>query len=158
MITSLITDESIQILNNNYIGDLAYVYNNRPYIVPTTYFYDSKQHTIICYSGKGHKINALQKNNAIALCISNIENVNHWESILIHGTYTERTGSDAKALLHRFSLGVKELIKKKENRSVDFITQFCSKIYTKYLPVIFTIKIEGITGKKRESYMLESSC
>ncbi len=150
MITSLNTKEKNFILSTNYLGNLGYIYKNEPYVVPITYFYDETQNNIVCYSGNGHKINALRKNNAISLCVTDIDSVNEWTSVLVQGTYKEHEGSEAKALLHEFSLGVKDLILKKEHRSLDFINQFSSKIYKDDTPVVFTIKIEEITGKRRK--------
>ena len=70
-------------------------------------------------------------------------------SVLVQGIFNELEGSVAKAQLHEFSLGVKDLILKKEQRKLDFISEFSSKIYNDDLPIVFTIKIEEITGKIR---------
>lgn len=150
MIKTLDTDEKTFILRANYIGYLGYIYNNEPFVIPITYFYDEAQNNIICYSGNGHKINALRKNNNVSLCISNIDSVNAWKSILVQGKYKEHSGTYAKALLHQFSLGVKDLILNKEQRDLDFISQFSSKIYNDDMPVVFTITIEDLVGRKRK--------
>ena len=149
MIKTIETKEKTFILSRNHIGYFAYIYNNEPFVVPITYFYDEEQNNIICYSANGHKINALRKNNAASLCVTDIDSVNEWKSIMVRGTYKEHSGSGAKALLHQFSLGVKDLILKKENRDLDFISQFSSKIYNDDIPIVFTISIEEISGRKR---------
>jgi|TARA_R110000751_G_scaffold168699_1_gene274631 nitroimidazol reductase NimA-like FMN-containing flavoprotein (pyridoxamine 5'-phosphate oxidase superfamily) len=150
MMRTLNTSEKASILHNNYIGNLGYIYNNKPIIVPITYFYNEEQHNIICYSGNGHKTNALRKTNAVSLCVSVIDSVNSWESVLVQGIYEEHTGSSAKAILHQFSIGVKKIILNQEQRHLDFINQFSSRIYNDDIPIVFTINIEGITGKRRE--------
>jgi nitroimidazol reductase NimA-like FMN-containing flavoprotein (pyridoxamine 5'-phosphate oxidase superfamily) len=150
MIITLNTSEMALILNTNYIGNLGYIYNNKPFIVPITYFYNEEQHNIICYSGNGHKTKALRKINTVSLCVSVIDSVNSWESVLVQGIYEEHTGSNAKAILHQFSLGVKKIISNQEQRNLDFINQFSSKVYDDDIPVVFTIKIEGVIGKRRE--------
>jgi nitroimidazol reductase NimA-like FMN-containing flavoprotein (pyridoxamine 5'-phosphate oxidase superfamily) len=149
MIRQLKDKECIHILTNNYIGNLAYIYNGSPFITPITYFYHEKMNAIIGYSAEGHKIKAMRKEPSVSMSVSDIDSVNTWDSVLIHGRYQELSGSDAKAHLHDFSLGVKDLIIRKEHRSLDFINQFSSKIYKDDLPVIFLIKIEAITGKMR---------
>jgi nitroimidazol reductase NimA-like FMN-containing flavoprotein (pyridoxamine 5'-phosphate oxidase superfamily) len=150
MIITLNTNEKATILLTNYLGNLGYIYNNKPFIVPITYFYNEEQHNIICYSGNGHKINALRKTNAVSLCVSVIDSVNSWESVLVQGIYEEHTGSSAKAILHQFSTGVKKIILNQEQRRLNFINQFSSRIYDDDIPIVFTINIEGITGKRRE--------
>jgi nitroimidazol reductase NimA-like FMN-containing flavoprotein (pyridoxamine 5'-phosphate oxidase superfamily) len=137
------------ILENNYVGNLGYIYLNRPFVVPITYFFDKENNVIICYSGEGHKMNALRKNNAVSLLVDRIESIGNWESVLVHGIFEEHFGSDAKAYLHKFSLGVKDVVMEKEHKKLDFISEFSSKIFNENVPSVFIIKIEGITGKKR---------
>ncbi len=150
MIKTIETKEKTFILSTNYIGYLGYVYKNEPFVVPITYFYNEEQNSIICYSANGHKVNALRKNGTVSLCVADIDSVNDWKSVLVQGRYEEHSGSDAKTLLHEFSLGVKDLILRKENRDLDFISQFSSKIYNDDVPIVFVIKIEAISGRKRK--------
>jgi len=137
------------ILENNYIGHIGYIYQNKPYVVPITFYYNKENHTIICYSGDGHKMNAMRKNNAVSLQVNEIDNMINWKSVLVHGIFEQHFGSDAKAYLHKFSLGVKDVIIEREHRKVNFISEFSSKIYKDDIPAVFLIKIEEITGKKR---------
>jgi len=149
MIKNLNKEESLNLLRNNYIGNLGYIFNNQPYIVPMTYYFDEKTDTIICYTAEGHKIKAMRNNNHVALEVAEIQSVNHWISVLVEGIFEELKGSDIKIKLHTFSLGVKEIIKSKEHRGVDFISEFSSKVYKNDLPIAFLIKIDHIVGKKR---------
>jgi hypothetical protein len=137
------------ILENNYIGHLGYIYQNKPYVVPITYYFDKDSNAIICYSGEGHKITAMRKNTDVSLQVAEISTVNNWKSVLVHGKFEQHFGSDAKAYLHAFSLGVKDVIMEREHAKLDFISEFSSKIYKGDNPIVFLIKIEEITGKKR---------
>ena len=149
MIKNLDKKENIFILENNFIGYLGYIYQNTPFVVPITYFFDKKNNAIICYSGQGHKINAMRKNKTVSLQVAEITAVNHWKSVLVHGSFEQHYGSDAKAYLHAISLGVKDVVLKREQRDLDFISQFSSNIHKDDTPVVFLIKVEDITGKKR---------
>lgn len=149
MFENLEEKEAEFILENNYIGHLGYIYENRPYVVPITYFFDIENNAIICYSDDGHKMNAMRKNNIVSLQVGEIEAVNQWKSILVHGIFEQHFGSDAKAYLHKFSLGIKDIIIEKEHRKVNFISDFSSEIYKDGFPIVFLIKINEITGKKR---------
>ncbi|MEP3836726.1 MAG: pyridoxamine 5'-phosphate oxidase family protein [Algibacter sp.] len=151
MIRNLKKDESIKILESNYIGNLSYIYRDRPYVVPITYFFDTKNNVIIGYSSEGHKIRAMRKNVSVSLGVSEVDSVNSWNSVLAQGTFKELSGSDAKAQLHIFSLGVKDLIINKEHRKLDFISEFSSKIYKDDLPIVFQIRVDEITGKIRRN-------
>ncbi|WP_292889879.1 pyridoxamine 5'-phosphate oxidase family protein [Nonlabens sp.] len=150
MIITLNNSQKALLLKTNYIGHLGYLSNNQLFIVPITYFYNEEHNNIICYSGNGHKTKALRKKNTVSLYVSVIDSVKRWESVLVQGSYEEHNGSDAKAILHQFSSGVKNIIWNQEHRNLDFINQFSSKIYDDDIPVVFTIKIDVITGKRRE--------
>ncbi len=151
MIRTLNETERLKLLETNYIGNLSYIYRGRPFIAPITYYYNKRNNVIIGYSSEGHKIRAMRKNPNICLNVSEIESVNSWLSVLVQGVFIEITGSEAKAKLHKFSLGVKDLIIRKEHRELDFISEFSSKISTDDLPVVFTINIEEVTGKMRQN-------
>jgi nitroimidazol reductase NimA-like FMN-containing flavoprotein (pyridoxamine 5'-phosphate oxidase superfamily) len=140
------------VLENNYIGHLGYIYQNRPYVVPLTYSYDKESNAIICYSGEGHKIDAMRKNSIVSIQVADIESDTKWKSVLVHGSFKQLFGADAKANLHKFSLNVKEVILNKELREVNFISEFSSKIYNDEVPTVFIIEIEEITGKKRITF------
>ncbi|MDN3493231.1 pyridoxamine 5'-phosphate oxidase family protein [Winogradskyella bathintestinalis] len=151
MIRILSQIESTRILTSNYIGNLGYIYRNRPYVVPITYFFDAENNVIIGYSAEGHKIRAMRKNENVSLSVSEVDSVNSWNSVMAQGRFSELSGSDAKAQLHIFSLGVKDLIINKEHRKLDFISDFSSKIYKDDLPIVFQIKIDEITGRIRRN-------
>jgi len=149
MLKKLTTSEKKLLLSKNYIGNLGYIDANQPYIIPITYFFDEPKNRIICYSNGGHKIDALRKDNSISLNVTDIDSVNKWRSVLVLGTYNEIEGSDAKSLLHEFSLGVKRVIFENELRDLDYIHEFSSKIYDGEIPIVFTIEIDELTGKSR---------
>lgn len=150
MIKNLDIKECYFILENNYIGYLSYIYQDKPHVLPITYYYDKVSNAIICYSGEGHKITAMRKNSAVSLQVSEISTVNNWKSVLVHGKFEQHFGSDAKAYLHTFSLGVKDVIMEKEHTKLDYISEFSSKIYKGENPIVYLIRIEEITGKKRK--------
>jgi uncharacterized protein len=151
MIRNLNKSEKLKLLESNYIGYLSYIYRNRPFIAPITYFFNKAKNEIIGYSAEGHKVTAMRKNNNVCINVTDVDSVNEWKSVSAQGIYEELNGSSAKAKLHEFSLGVKDLIIAKEHRELDFISQFSSKIYKNDMPVIFTIKVEELTGRIRKS-------
>ncbi|WP_299521399.1 pyridoxamine 5'-phosphate oxidase family protein [Winogradskyella sp.] len=149
MIKSLDYKRCSDVLTNNYIGYLSYISNNRPYSIPITFFYNEKEKYIICYSGNGHKIDAMRRQPSVSLAVADIYANNQWQSVLAHGQYNEIDGGTAKLYLHEFSLGIKDIILKKEHKDLDYISEFSSKIYNQETPIVFLIKIEDMTGKMR---------
>lgn len=144
-------NESTGILLNNYTGHLGYISQQNPYVVPTTYFYDKEDHSIISYSATGHKIDAMRKNPAVSLLVAEIKSTKNWQSVLVHGTFKELQGSEAKLKLHKFTEGVKSVIAKNEHRKTEFISEFSGKLYSRGIPVVYLIKISELTGKRKET-------
>ncbi|OBX24954.1 hypothetical protein LX77_01787 [Gelidibacter algens] len=149
MYINLEDKDSKFVLENNYLGHLAYIYQNRPFVVPITYFYHPAKNVIICYSAEGHKMNAMRKNKQVAMNIVDVDALTNWKSVLVHGTFEQLFASEAKSYLHDFSLGIKSLVAEKELKDLSFISEFSSKLIDENSPMIFVIKIEEITGKMR---------
>lgn len=146
----LSVSESTNILRNNYNGHLAYVSQGRPYVVPVTFYFDHEDNSIISYTAEGHKIDAMRKNPSVSMVAEEVQSLVNWESAVIHGTFEELEGSLAKQKLHQFAEGVKNIIHQKDNKAVEFISEFSSKSYARGLPIVYRIKILEITGKRRE--------
>ncbi|WP_299392313.1 pyridoxamine 5'-phosphate oxidase family protein [uncultured Gelidibacter sp.] len=150
MYINLDAKDSKFVLSNNYLGHLSYIYQNKPFVVPITYFFDAKKNVIICYSGEGHKMNAMRQNNQVAMNVIDVDALTKWKSVLVHGTFEQLFATEAKSYLHDFSLGIKALVVKKEQKELSFISEFSSKVINDNLPMIFIIKIDDITGKMRK--------
>lgn len=142
--------ECLELLRENYIARLAFISQGRPYIVPITYYYDEKEHSIVSYSGEGHKIDALRKNPEVCVEIDEIGSISEWRSVLVHAEYEEIEQIDAKYQLHRFAERVKENILVKKDTCLRFIKQFSSKTDAKGHSVVYRLKISEMTGKSRE--------
>ncbi len=152
MIKNLNQKECVELLSNNYIGRLAFIVGKTPYIIPITYYYyDQGDNSIISYSLEGHKIDAMRKNQSVSVEVDEIESISRWKSVLVHGQFEELKGIDAKSQLHEFSQGVKDVIDRKEERKLQFIHEFSSKLGADgSSPIVYRIKISEITGKFRE--------
>lgn len=148
MMTNLSEKVSKELLVNNYLGNIAYISGDSPYMVPMTYYFDGNQ-TIIGYSSEGHKTNAMRKNGNVSLHILEMRDVNNWKSVLAHGTYEELDAGNAKGYLHEFARGIKDLILRKEEKNLQFISDFSSKSYKGDIPIVFKITLDDISGKLR---------
>ncbi|SHK38602.1 hypothetical protein SAMN04488007_2919 [Maribacter aquivivus] len=137
------------LLEQNYIGRLAYISGGCPYIVPITYFYDSETNTITSYSSEGHKIQEMRKNTAVCLSIDEIASISNWKSVLVQGNFEELSRIDAKHMLHKFSEGVKKVIFDNFGEYPKYISEFSAKIDAEDAPIVFRIHMNELTGKIR---------
>lgn len=150
MYTDLEAKDCNFVLENNYLGHLTYIFQNRPFVVPITYFFHPEKNVIICYSAEGHKMNAMRKNKQIGMNVIDVDALTKWKSVLVHGAFEQLFGSEAKSYLHDFSLGIKSLVVEKELKELSFISEFSSKLINENMPMIFILKIEAMTGKMRK--------
>tara|TARA_R110002126_G_scaffold36043_7_gene110081 strand:- start:210 stop:671 length:462 start_codon:yes stop_codon:yes gene_type:complete len=139
------------LLEQNYIGRLAYISGGFPHIVPITYFYNSKTNTITSYSSEGHKIKEMRKNSSVCMAADEIASITNWKSVLVQGTYEELSSIDAKHMLHEFSEGVKKVINENYGEHPKYISEFSAKINAEDAPIVFRIHVHELTGKIRNS-------
>ena len=93
----------------------------------------------------------MRENKSVSMVVEDIQSMTNWESVMIHGTYEELEGSTAKQKLHQFTQGVKGLLLQKEQKEVEFISEFSSKLYSRGVPIVYRINILEIRGKRREA-------
>ena len=113
MIKELKTSKGKELLTRNYIGHISYIYNNHPYVVPITFFYDREAENLISYAAEGQKIEAMRENPSVSLQVEEIDSLNEWKSVIAYGRFEELSGSTAQFELHKFCQGVKKLVKER---------------------------------------------
>ena len=150
MIKNLELSACLSVLANHYIGNLAFISGQSPYVLPITYFHDEVEKCILSYSAEGHKIEAMRKYEEVALYVGDISSIQKWQSVLVHGRFEELDGSTAKKYLRRFSDGVQETILRIKEEKPKFIQDFSSRLQNGKLPIVYRIHITDITGKYRE--------
>lgn len=151
MIRDLEIEECLEILCNNYIGHLGYISGKSPFVIPITYFHDADEKCILSYSSKGHKIEAMRRDKHVSFQVADIQSIQDWRSVQIHGTYEELNGSTAKKYLHKFAEGVQETIDGLEGEKPKFISDFSSRLQEREMPIVYRIRVKGISGKARKS-------
>lgn len=151
IIKDLELSECLDFLGSNYIGRLAFISKGNPFIIPITYYYDSEENCILSYASIGHKIEAMRISGSVALQVDDIESIQHWRSVLVHGIFEEFDGSTAKKYLHRFAEGVQVTVTRKKDTNPKFIQDFSSRLQERGIPIMYRITINDITGKFRDS-------
>ena len=117
-----------QLLEDNYVGHLAYIADNEPHVVPSTYFFDKGAKCILCFASNGHRIAALREHNKVSFQVDCIVSFRHWESVQVHGVFQELTGDNAKYCLKQFAEGVERTIDQKKSGAPPFFKSFFRKV------------------------------
>ena len=139
-----------QLLENNYVGRLAYIWENEPHVVPSTYFFDKDEKCIICFASNGHRVNALREYNKVSFQVDRILSFRHWESVQAYGIFQELTGDRAKYCLKQFAEGVERTIDQKKAERPHFLSHFSGRLQASEMPVVYRIAVTRIIGKAVE--------
>lgn len=151
MVKNLSIDACLELLQNNHVGKLAYIYGQWPHITPITYCHDSDEKCIISYSAEGHKMHAMRSYGNVALQVDEIVTIQEWKSVLVQGQFEQLNGSSAKYYLHRFAQGVRSAIERQGGETPRFIKDFSSKLDDRGMPLVYRISITDIVGKYRRN-------
>jgi hypothetical protein len=68
-------------------GRLACACNNRPYIVPIYFAYDSDR--LYCFSTLGRKIEWMRENPLVCVEVDEVRGHDDWASVIVLGQYVE---------------------------------------------------------------------
>ena len=151
MIKDLELEECLEILGSNYLGHLGYISGKSPFVIPITYFHDAEEKSILSYSANGHKIDAMRQYQHVSFQVENIQSIQDWSSVQVHGTFEELKGSTAKKYLHKFAEGVQDTIEKRQGEKPKFISDFSSRLQEREMPIVYRIHVKSITGKIRKT-------
>ncbi|MEQ5791463.1 pyridoxamine 5'-phosphate oxidase family protein [Muricauda sp. NFXS6] len=146
-----------KLLMDNYVGRLAYIADNEPHVVPSTYFFDKDEKSILCFASNGHRINALRQYNKVSFQVDHIESFRHWESVQAHGNFQELTGESAKQYLKHFAEGVQRTIDHKNADRPHFLSHFSGRLQETEMPVVYRIAVTQITGKSVNDFIQNRS-
>lgn len=147
MVGNLKKKEIREILKNNYVGRLGFCLKGRPYIIPTTYYFDESTSGIISHSREGMKIDEMRKNKEICFEIEEVDSLSRWKSVLLWGKYEELTGSTARFALHNFVSHVRELLHKQGKDAAHFIDDMSYADAEDGKAIIYRIHILKQSGK-----------
>jgi len=147
MIETLTPAQMEAFLENKYIGHLAVTdAENRPYVVPVTCLYDPESHSIISYTAEGRKIDALRQNPRVCLAISDIQDLSHWKSVIIEGTFEELKDVEAMKGIQLLITRLQHIINDEGKQQVDFIADM-ARANPQNPKVIYRINIDKMDGR-----------
>lgn len=81
-------------IQHTQLGRLAYVLDNRPYILPLSFRFSGG--SLYCFTTEGHKTDALRKNDAVCILFDQIESRTSWRTVVLNGRYREIEREDEK--------------------------------------------------------------
>jgi len=87
VIQEMTTDDCHRVLARTRLGRLACARENQPYVVPIYFVYD--QPFLYSFTTLGQKIEWMRSNPLVCVEMDEVEDIDHWSSIVIFGQYEE---------------------------------------------------------------------
>jgi uncharacterized protein len=138
LITKMRNRECRELLTRLGFGLLACVSNNRPYIVPIYFSYDSD--CLYCFSTLGQKIEWMRENPLVCVEVDEIVAHDNWVSVVALGHYLEFSNSPEDAKGQQY---VRSLIQKRPLWWQSGYTAVQARRRQKpIVPVFYCIQIE----------------
>lgn len=114
-----LSPEAIEtVLSQHYIAHLACSLDDKPYVVPITYYYDADSNSLIGYTAEGQKVNILRQNPQVSVAISHIDNLSHWQSVILEGQFEEITGTASMQALQLLITKLEALVNQEGKQHV----------------------------------------
>ncbi len=125
-------------IQHTHLGRLAYVLDNRPFIVPLSFRFSGG--SLYSFTTDGQKTEALRKNDAVCILFDHIESRTNWHTVVLNGHYREIDREDEKCDRRAYGFGTdlvgtgihKTVAKDGHERKLE--------------PIFFRIDIESATG------------
>lgn len=146
MITKLTTKEIFDVLESNYIGRISCSVGTKSYIVPITYSFDKETGTIISRSGEGMKVDMLRENPNVCFETEQIQDINHWKTVIAWGSYKELEGSYARNELHKMVTRLRALLRE-DHPHLKYLSDMSYSQITHDIDIVYHIELTEISGR-----------
>ena len=137
--------ECDEALSQAKFGRLACAQDNQPYVLPLNLAFDGDTH-LYGFATLGQKVEWMRSNPLVCFEIDEVENHNHWVSVIVFGRYEELPDKPqfevARSLAHAF------LQKRAMWWEPAYISQEHRDNPHSLTPIFFRIKIDSVTGHR----------
>jgi uncharacterized protein len=89
LIHELTRPECVEILRRAQVGRIGCARYDQPYIVPILFSFDEERECIYGFSTVGQKIEWMRQNPKVCLEVEDIEDKDHWTTVVALGRYEE---------------------------------------------------------------------
>jgi uncharacterized protein len=145
MYHSLNKDQANSLLLGQVMGRLACTDGTLPYIFPVTYCYDGQ--FIYGQTNNGSKLQIMRKHPQVCFEVDSVLDMNHWQSVIVTGTFEEMQEEDITAAREVLFNRVFQLMTSNSVHNHEHAVSVKPDDSNRIKDVIYRIKIEEITGR-----------
>jgi nitroimidazol reductase NimA-like FMN-containing flavoprotein (pyridoxamine 5'-phosphate oxidase superfamily) len=129
-------------------GRLACARDNQPYIVPFNFAFDGGSY-LYFFTTLGQKVEWMRSNPLVCFEVDDVENHNHWSSVIVFGRYEELPDTPDFQMARIHAHGCLQ------TRVMWWEPAYVSQEHRDHphslTPIFFRIKIENVTGHRATS-------
>lgn len=145
MIAALNKSQIDYLLYSQVIGRIGCSLNNKVYVVPITYAFDGEN--IYCHTIEGKKVTCMRANPNVCFEVEHIENLAHWQSVILWGKYEELSGEEREEGLQHLVSRIQPLMTSETSRPRHGLDRHSQDPKPIRNTIVFRIKVEEATGK-----------
>ena len=97
LIQELTPTQCADVLQRNTVGRLGCSKEGQPYVVPISFSFDRDRGCVYSFSTVGQKILWMRENPLVCLEVDDIQDKDHWQTVVILGRYEEIQDSPEEA-------------------------------------------------------------
>jgi hypothetical protein len=144
VIRELTRQSSLAVLSRVHLGRLACAKANQPFLVPMFFAYH--EDSLYCASTIGQKIEWMRDNPLVAVEVDEIENAQHWQSVVVLGRYEEIPQTPEMRDVRQLAWSL--LQDRKLWWEPAYVETILGGAERPMVPLYFRIRIEQITGHR----------
>jgi len=97
LIHELTPTQCADVLERANVGRLGCSKEGQPYVVPISFSFDRDRGCVYGFSTVGQKIEWMRQNPLVCLEVDDVQDKNHWQTVIIFGRYEEIQDSPEEA-------------------------------------------------------------
>jgi nitroimidazol reductase NimA-like FMN-containing flavoprotein (pyridoxamine 5'-phosphate oxidase superfamily) len=145
IVHELDTTQCAAVLQRTTLGRLGCSRDDEPYVVPIYFSYDIDMHCLYSFSSIGQKVTWMRQNPKVCLEVDEIDDKNHWRSVVVVGRYEEIHDNPLQADARRRA---ERLFQERHNWWLPGAATVSTK--RREHTVMFRIAIERLTGRQAD--------
>lgn len=145
ILKEMTSEDCVDVLSRGHIAHLACAKDNRPYVVPIQYAFESP--SLYGFSMQGQKIDWLRANPLVCIQVGEIKDNEAWRSVVVEGRYEEFPDDER---WHNERLHAWSLLEKRGNwwEPGALKPGAAATDGKNTTPVFFAIHIDSVTGRQ----------
>jgi nitroimidazol reductase NimA-like FMN-containing flavoprotein (pyridoxamine 5'-phosphate oxidase superfamily) len=145
LVHELDSTECVALLQRTTLGRLACSHRDQPYVVPILFSYDADLKCVYGFSPIGQKVRWMRENPKVCLEVEDIDDRNHWKTVVVVGRYHEIHEEPREAAARRRA---ERLFQQRHEWWLPGAAKVDSKPWER--AVMFRIAIEQMSGRRAD--------